>query len=374
MQIRSEHHWVTLIVVFLLLIVTVNSSQAQEEIVGSVYLNTLDGAVFAWNIQSTNLQLIVNYDYQFDRSSSGWSEITFSGDGQKLAYTRTDGIKRWIGISQLKSWQPVEFPIDVHFSYQHVRLNWLPDNAHLIVSYTVDIPQSNRQPATYDSLVGRQLLDVFSTSGEKLIDWPYRCDQLVILPPNNETGLRCDLDTKLSGDSTASPASVWYNFNHAELLTTSVDNVALPASAQDFIYPNWKWSQQGGLIFFNDGSHGTASGIYLVTLGSSEPRHLETNTTLFGNFSWSPDGTHVLIQDNNLRIWHIYDISSDQINMSVNVPDLNLHTDVVWFHDNNHIAYVTEDGQKSILHVKAISSNSDISLQIENEITALAVP
>ena len=375
MQKRSGHHRLTLIVMIMMLwFLTANTaaSQAENQINGTLYFNTLDGAVYAWKVQLNSASLIVDYEYQFDRPS-GWSSVTFSSNGDQLAYVRTDGDKRWVGVSRLDKWQPNELAIDVHFDYQKVYLNWLPNNTQIIVSFLIDIPKGQGQPAMYNTLVGRQLLDTTNFS-HGLSEFPYTCAELVVASLEQRSALQCSINNDLNITDETLPRAIWYDFAQGELIQKMGDNPLHSFRVQDFIYPNWVWSKRSGLALFDNGSHSLPNGVNLLPTGSTQPSHLETPVTLFGTISWSPDGTRLLVQDNDLRIWHIYDTSGNQVNSPVNIPDLNLQAGVVWFRDSDHIAYVTEEGQKSTIHIKSLSSNSDVFLQIENAVTALAAP
>jgi hypothetical protein len=240
----------------------VSASQAQNQLNGTLYVNTLDGAVSAWNVQSPNVSLVVDYDYQFD-GPSGWSSVTFSDDGHRLAYVRTDGDEQWVGVSPLDEWQPVEFAIDVHFDYEKVQLNWLPNSSQVVVSYLIDIPQGPRQPAMYNTLVGRQLLD---TSGG-MINWPYNCSELVVLSPEGPA-LQCKLNSDLGGDNTNTslPSTVGYDFIRGEMLPHFEGDSTRSFPVQDFIYPNWVWSNEWGIAFFDAGLHELQRGVNLLAL------------------------------------------------------------------------------------------------------------
>lgn len=298
--------------------------------------------------------------------------MTFSDDGHHLAYVRTDRDARWIGVSALDEWQPVEFAIDVHFDYEKVQLNWLPNNRQIVVSYLIDIPQGPRQPAMYNTLVGRQLLDTRNPSSG-MINWPYNCNELVVLPPE-EPLLQCNLNTDLGADNASLPSRLGYAFIRGEILPHFESNSTLSFPVQDYIYPNWVWSNKQGIAFFDAGLHELPRGVYLLALGSDETRFLNVNATFStpGDLSWSPDGTHLLIRDYaDLRKWHIYDISSDELS-TLEIPDLLLQIEVIWFQDSDYIAYVTEAGEHNVVHVASLSSDREVSIRVDASVTAIA--
>jgi hypothetical protein len=356
---------------FLWSLADVSASQAQNQVSGTLYINTLDGAVSAWNLQSPNINLVVDYDYQFD-GPSGWSSVTFSDDGHHLAYVRTDGDERWVGASPLDEWQPVEFAIDVHFDYEKVQLNWLPNNRYIVASYLIDIPQGPRRPAMYNTLVDRQLLDI-SNPGSGLINWPYNCSELVVLSPD-EPALQCNLNADLGGGNASLPSSTGYDFIRGEMLPHFEGNSTRSFPVQDFIYPNWAWSNNRGIAFFDIGLHELPRGVNLIGLGSGETRFVNVNATFStpGDLSWSPDGTHLLIRDYaDIRNWHIYDISSDSLS-TLEIPDLVFQVGVIWFQDSDHIAYVTEEGQQKVVHVASLTADQNFSITLDSSITNIA--
>lgn len=373
MRNRSGHHLMTLtiiVTILLLLATNIRASEIEGRVKRELYFNTLDGAVYSWNVQSQRINLIVDYDYQLDRSS-GWSSVTFSDNNRQLAYIRTESNTRWIGVSELNEWQPIELEIDVHFDYKKVYLNWLPNNKQIVISYLIDIPQGLRQPAIYNALVGRQILDTSNLSGG-LINFPYNCTELVVISFN--AALQCNINNDLYSNNGTFPTTIWYDFLRGEILQHLESASVLSFPIQDFVYPNWVWSEQSGLAFFDNGSHNLPNGVNLVLIDSAQPLHSETHATLFGTISWSPNGTRLLIQDNDLRIWHVYNIAEKQVIASIEIPNLNFQSGVIWFQDSDHIAYVTEIGHQSTLHVKTLSNNLDTILTIENSVTDLAAP
>jgi hypothetical protein len=247
-------HYLRIVVVIALLWVcvcmNVVASETTPQLDGMLFINTLDGAVYAWSPQFTNASLVVDYGGQLD-NTSGWSSVTFSDDGHYLAYVRTDSVMNWVGVSSLDRWQPLEFPIDVGFYYSHIILNWLPNNNHLVVSFVVNIPKGPRRPAMFNELLGRQLLDIRNPESG-LVNWPYVCDELAVLS-STEPALDCYLDAELGGDNAFLQASVRYNFVQSEILTQFENDAIRSIPIQDFISQNWVWSEQGGLAFFDNG-------------------------------------------------------------------------------------------------------------------------
>lgn len=372
MSNRSGQHNVSLIVIaiiFLWLRADGSTTQAQDQFNGTLYFNTLDGAIYVWNIRSPNISLIVDYNNQFD-GPSGWSSVIFSDNGHRVAYVRTDGDMRWVGVSALDEWKPVEFAIDVRYDFEKVQLNWLPNNRQVVVSYLIDIPQGPRQPAMYNTLVGRQLLDIGEPGGG-LINWPYNCSELVVLS-SGEPLLQCNLNADLGEGSASLPPKIGYDFARGELLPHFEGNSTLPIPVQDYIYPNWVWSEQGGLAFFDDGSHNVPNGVNLIPLGKIEPQHLETPATLFGDISWSSDGSRLLVQDNDLRVWHAYDTSNEHLIATLEITDLVFQAGVIWFQDSNHIAFVTEEGQQNAVYVTSLKRDEDFIVMVDASVTSIS--
>lgn len=365
------------VLIFTLLLLSCSQTgkvHAQEGIAGTLYINTLHGDVYQWDIPSTSLGLVTRYDYQIE-NLPGWTFTAFSDNGQKLAYVRADHERRWIGVSPLDNWQPVELLIDVPVTYEKVYLNWLPDNERIIVSYLVDIPQGSRQPAMFNTLVGRQIFEAGSHPDRdaRLIDWPYSCNELTEIA-RTEPKLRCNLNANLvqEWNHEVLPPVLAYQFGQEGELLQSASSNEIGFPVDDFIYPNWVWSEQSGFAFFSNGLEMSPPGVYWLSPHSLQPEYLATPATSFMNLTWSPDGTRLLIQDNDPRIWHFYDLSLKQVVESLEINDLNFQTELTWFHDSNHYAYVIQDRDRSVIHVASLLSNQEYSIALDYPVTAIA--
>lgn len=367
MKFASERFGIRVLIILFAVGLVVISAQAQDAPSGTLYFNTLDGAVYAWDVETTAAELIVNYDIQFDGDVSGWSSVTFSNDGNSLAYIHADQSDLWVGVGKLQSWHPTEYPLNVHFDFQHVRLEWLPGDTYLVISYTRDDSETG-----FDTLVGRQLLEL-NTGNTSPTNWPYTCGSVALDTEGKGPLLYCFLDDTLTQSDEQHPQFAAFDLATMTLNYRTEDDFERQFPVQDLIHPNWDWSAEKGMVFFDDGLHALSRGFYWLPMGASEPMLLKIDVAFQGNYSWSHTGAELLIQDTDLATWYVYDVERQELITTLTISDLEFNPGVIWFDAADQVAYVTREDQQSAVTVQSLTDDTaNRSLEIADLVTAIA--
>ncbi|MBV8934833.1 MAG: PD40 domain-containing protein, partial [Alphaproteobacteria bacterium] len=101
------------------------------------------------------------------------------------------------------------------------------------------------------------------------------------------------------------------------------------------------WSPDGSqLAWFSDGS-GEYQLLIGDSLGATKPRAVALpSAAFFSGLSWSPDGKHLLFQDNHLNFWMLDAASGQTMRIDIDAYADPLHEpDAVWSPDSQWLAY-----------------------------------
>ncbi len=346
---------------------------ARQHRLSPFLLNTRDryttqAEIDLWDVQSHRQMPVVRYDQNFVGKTAGWSWPVFSADGRWVAYVRRERSKQWIGVSDSTRWQPVEFLATVPPMAQNTRLTWLPSSRGLLVSYTVD-----NHNADFETLVGRQLLDLNAAPDKlALVDWPFVCDRLLLGDPSGGLLLRCAFQRDLSLSDAPFPDAMVYPLASGQWLTASAAvSTRELFPLDDLLHPNWAYSAQSGVAFFGTFFDGAPGGLNRVALGSDQAVRLPVELTRRPQLLWSPDGSRLLIEQANSRVWSVFDLAQNRAIARLGDADIDVNIGYGWYHDANHVAYVVlpSSQQSETLHVRALDHDEDLILPTTSRMT-----
>ncbi len=101
---------------------------------------------------------------------------------------------------------------------------------------------------------------------------------------------------------------------------------------------------------------------------------LPLNLARLPRLLWSPDGSRLLAQQADSRVWSVFDLAQNREIARLDGADIDVNIGYRWVHDASHVAYLTlaSGAEPETLHVRALDHDRDITLSITDASTFVA--
>jgi|GEM_PF-4374028 len=326
-----------LLIIFFLPVSTSVLALEQDEL-QSVYIQTLDGRIYLFDPSSDDLVIIHDFDLR-----PGEGEVSISGDGQRFAYAIQENDIWTIGVGRTGNWD--RFPTVTHDDdrIKGVVFTWFPPETNVVVSYI------GRNEIGNTILIGRDLITYPSDEHINSGDFPYECQELVIVS-TNQFGIQCTpIDLVLS--SITNPASyIVFNIEISAVYEqTTASDVLL--NLNTILQRNWVWLPDIGMLLFNSGRNDQGRGFYFIPDEEKIVGSIASDVVMTPrDFDLAPDGSRFIYEDASSNVWYVYNLQQQNLNTAVPMeleytlsPEhLRPNVGVQWY-TSDQILYATRD-------------------------------